>query len=246
MKIIISPAKKMKQEQEVVEPQTVPVFLSQTKRLKQYLQSLPYEALKDLLCCNDQIAQLNYERYQAMDLTRQLTPAIVAFDGIQYQYMAPHVFDYGSFDYVQNHVRILSGFYGLLKPLDGVVPYRLELQAKLQTNFCRNLYDFWKDMVYRELVSNDNIIVNLASMEYSKLISRFLKPPVRMITCIFGELQRGKIREKGVYVKMARGEMVQYMAKHNVQAAEGMQHFSGLGYSFSCRHSNEEHYIFLK
>ncbi len=246
MKIIISPAKKMKREQEVVEPQTVPIFLAKTERLKQYLQSLSYEALKDLLCCNDQIAQLNYERYQTMDLTRQLTPAIVAFDGIQYQYMAPHVFEYGSFDYVQNNLRILSGFYGLLKPLDGVVPYRLELQAKVKTDFCRNLYDFWKDLVYCELVRQDDVIVNLASVEYSKLVSRFIKPPMRMITCIFGELQGEKVREKGVYVKMARGEMVQYMAKQNVQVVEEMQHFHGLGYSFSRRHSDDEHYVFLK
>ena len=87
-----------------------------------------------------------------MDLTKNLTPALLAYDGIQYTYMAPAVFEDGQFDYVQEHLRILSGFYGVVKPLDGVVPYRLEMQAKAAVDGRRNLYDFWGDSLYQEVI----------------------------------------------------------------------------------------------
>lgn len=88
-----------------------------------------------------------------IDLHRNLTPALIAYDGIQYTYMAPAVFEDGQFDYVQEHLRILSGFYGVVKPMDGVVSYRLEMQAKARVAGYRNLYDFWADDLYREVVS---------------------------------------------------------------------------------------------
>lgn len=143
MKIIISPAKKMNRETDMFRPAACPVFLDEAKLLTEWIRALSYEEAKDLWRCNDKIAALNYERFQKMNLLKALTPALIAYEGIQYQYMAPEVFTQKEWDYVQEHLRILSGFYGVLKPLDGVVPYRLEMQAKACAGRTGNLYEFW-------------------------------------------------------------------------------------------------------
>ena len=111
-----------------------------------------------------------------MDLRKNLTPALLAYDGIQYTYMAPAVFEDGQYDYVQEYLRILSGFYGVVKPMDGVVPYRLEMQAKAAVGGHKNLYDFWGDSLYREVIGDSRIVINLASKEYSKCIEKYLQP----------------------------------------------------------------------
>ncbi|MDQ7094799.1 peroxide stress protein YaaA [Desulfosporosinus sp. PR] len=246
MKIIISPAKKMNMDGDFLPSRNAPVYLEKAQKLKEYLQSLTYEELKKLLCCNAEIAGLNYERYQKMDLCGSTTPAILAYDGIQYKYMAPQVFEYGYFDYIEDHLRILSGFYGILKPFDGVVPYRLEMQAKLKTVFCHSLYDYWKDDIYRYLTQNDTTILNLASAEYSKTVEKYLTPNVNYVTCKFGELIGGKIIEKGVYVKMARGEMVRFMAENAVEDLNEIKKFRRLDFLYQDELSDNNTFVFMK
>ena len=180
-----------------------------------------------------------------MDLRKCLTPAILAYDGIQYTYMAPAVFEQRYFDYVQEHVRILSGFYGSVKPMDGVVPYRLEMQAKAAVDGTKNLYDFWGDSLYREVLPGDRIIINLASKEYSKCIEKYLQPQDRFITVVFGELSNGKVVQKGVYAKMARGEMVRFAAEINAQSHEQLKAFDR-GYRFDKERSTETEYVFIR
>lgn len=148
MRLLISPAKKMREE-DFLAPAGEPLFLHRAGRLLEALRAMSYPELKKLLACNDAIAQVNYQRYQAMDLARAFTPALLAYEGIQYQYMAPGLFTQPQFDYVKEHLRILSGFYGLLRPLDPVTPYRLEMQAKLAIDGCKNLYQFWGDALAR-------------------------------------------------------------------------------------------------
>ncbi|MDD6884556.1 MAG: YaaA family protein, partial [Eubacteriales bacterium] len=143
MRIIISPAKKMNVDTDSFSCQGLPRFLPKTERLYERLRGMSYEDLKALWKCNDQIAKLNFERLQSMDLRQGLTPAILSYEGIQYQYMSPGVFTYDELDYVQEHLRILSGFYGVLRPFDGVTPYRLEMQAKLNMRGTRDLYSYW-------------------------------------------------------------------------------------------------------
>lgn len=246
MKIIISPAKKMNRYTDEPGYVRLPFFLREAEQLKECLCGFSYEALKNLLCTNDRIATLNFERYRDMDLLRDPTPALLSYDGIQYKYMAPQVFEHSYFDYVENHLRILSGLYGLLRPLDGIVPHRLEMQAKLKTDFCNNLYDFWGKKLYSRLTMGDHIILNLASGEYSRAISKYLTPGVTYITCTFGEWENGKIREKGVYVKMARGEMVRFMAENKVEKPGDVKYFDRLGYSYRSDLSTQTNYIFLK
>ncbi len=246
MKIIISPAKKMNIDRDSLAPRGLPVFIHKAEVLLKYLKTLTFEELKSLLDCNEKIARLNYDRYQEMDLRKLTSPAILSYDGIQYNYMAPDVFEDKYFEYAEKHLRILSGFYGILKPFDAVVPYRLEMQAKLKTDFCNNLYEFWKDLIYKEITNNENLIVNLASDEYSKIIAKYLEDNITYITCTFGELINNKIKEKGVYVKMARGEAVRFMAENNIQNPEDLKHFSGLKFKFRQEYSTDKNYVFIR
>ena len=141
MRIIISPAKQMRVDTDSFTCTELPVYTDRAEILKDWIRSLSYEEQKRLWACNDKIARQNAERFAHMDLTKNLTPALLAYDGIQYTYMAPAVFEDGQFDYVQEHLRILSGFYGVVKPLDSVVSYRLEMQAKAAVDGHKNLYD---------------------------------------------------------------------------------------------------------
>lgn len=127
MKIIISPAKRMVIDTDTMDFRQKPVFLKDAKKICKTIQKMSYKEVKALWECNDKIAKLNYERFQTMDLNSTLTPAILSYDGLSYQHMAPAVFTDQAFQYIESHLRILSGFYGILSPFDGVVPYRLEM-----------------------------------------------------------------------------------------------------------------------
>ena len=246
MKMIISPAKKMNMDVDSLPYRNLPQFLPQTELLYQRLREMSYEELKALWKCNDQIAKLNFERLQTMELRQRLTPAVLAYEGIQYQYMAPGVFTYQELDYIEEHLRILSGFYGILRPFDGVTPYRLEMQAKLKLRQANDLYEFWDDRISKSLFSNTDCIINLASKEYSRCVSRYLPEKVQFITCVFGERKDGKILEKGTMCKMARGEMVRYMAQCQIENPEQIKSFGQLGYRFAPEESSETSYVFIK
>lgn len=245
MRIIISPAKKMNIDTDTFPQPTFPIFLEETSVLMEWICALSFPEAQKLWQCNDKIAELNYRRFQDMNLRRNLTPALVSYEGIQYQYMAPEVFTRKEWDYVQEHLRILSGFYGVLKPLDGVVPYRLEMQAKARVNETKNLYEFWGDRLYYEVRGEDGIILNLASKEYSKCIEKYLKPEDTYITCVFGEQKDNKVVQKGTQAKMARGEMVRFMAEKGILDVEEIQGFDRLGYHFQEELSSEKEYVFL-
>lgn len=246
MKIIISPAKKMKVNTDTLEVRALPVYLHEAEYLRQYLSELSYEELKSLWKCNDQIAQINYERVQTMNLRMHLTPALLSYEGIQYQYMAPAVLEDGQWEYVQEHVCILSGFYGIVHPLDGVTPYRLEMQTKVNLPNVKNLYEYWGEKIYREVSADTEVIVNLASKEYSKCVEKYLTPEIRYITCVFAEYKGDKVIEKGTYAKMARGEMVRFLAERKAERPEEMKSFCRLGYRYSEKESTKERYVFLK
>ncbi len=246
MRIIISPAKKMRVDTDTFSDMTLPAQIEKTGILKDWIRGLSYDEQKKLWACNDKIARQNAERFENMDLYSNLTPAILAYDGIQYTYMAPAVFEDGQFVYVQDHLRILSGFYGVLKPMDGVVPYRLEMQAKARVNGSPNLYDFWGDDLYREVWDDSRILINLASKEYSKCVERYLCQEDRYITCFFYELEKGKFVQKGIYAKMARGEMVRFLAGIRAEQPEEIKAFNWSGYQFDENLSNEKEYIFVR
>lgn len=246
MRIILSPAKKMRYDENGPEVRDFPVFLSDAEKIMSVLKEKSFSELKALWACNEKITEQNIERLSSMDLREKLTPAILSYDGIAYQYMAPTVFETEMLSYVQEHLRILSGFYGIVRPMDGVTPYRLEMQAKLEMDGAKNLYDYWGDRLYKEVRDSSGIIINLASKEYAKCIEKYLQPSDRYISCNFFEEQEGKLVQKGVYCKMARGEMVRFMAENRVEEPEGIKDFAVMGYRYAKELSSEKEYIFVR
>lgn len=246
MKIILSPAKKMQVQNQDISWDRLPPLLPRTEILRECLKNMEQEPLQRLLACNENIARLNYQRFRNMDLKNNLTPALLAYEGIQYQYMAPQVFSEQQWAYAKKHVNILSGFYGILNAGDGVVPYRLEMQAKLAVGGKRDLYQFWGDLIHEELSRDAEVILNLASKEYSRSVEPYRKPGIKYVTCIFGELIDGRVRMKGTHAKMARGEMVRWLAEEGVVEPEGIRGFQGLGYRYAERYSTESELVFLK
>lgn len=267
MRIIISPTKKMNIDDDNFKYRHMPIFLDKTEALREYMKNLSYEDCKSIWNCSDKIAELNYYRFQNMNLKERLTPAIFSYEGIQYQYMGVKVLDQDSLEYLQEHLRILSGFYGMLRPFDGVVPYRLEMQAKLVKHKNKNLYDYWSNSIAEQLFSETDLIINLASKEYSKCIEKYLpkksknnkskshivnskenayNKKIRFVTCVFGELKGDKVIEKGTIVKMARGQMVKYLAENDVDSLDEVKRFNSMGYRYSEARSDENNYVFIK
>lgn len=246
MRIIIAPAKKMNVDTDSFAVQALPHFLADAERLREALQAMSDRELQALWKCNDAIARLNVERLRDMDLRRNLTPAILAYEGIQYRYMAPGVMEAGQLEYLQEHLRILSGFYGLLRPFDGVTPYRLEMQARLPVDGAGDLYAFWGGRLGAQLAEETNCVLNLASKEYRRAVEPHLPPGVRFLTCTFGEWKDGKIIEKGTVCKMARGQMVRWLAEHDIKDLKDIRTFSDLDYRFEPELSDQDHFIFTK
>lgn len=244
MKIILSPAKKMNMDPDRLAPAGLPDFLDQTEEILVWLRDRSYEELKALWKCNDKIAQQNIVRLEQMELRSQLTPAVLAYEGIAYQYMAPAVFESGHYEYVQEHLRILSAFYGVLRAMDGVTPYRLEMQAKASIGGKKDLYELWGNRLYEAVRDESRVIVNLASKEYSKCIEKYLVPEDRYLTITFCEKSGDKLVTKGTYAKMARGEMVRYMAEHQIEDPVEIRNFDRLGYVFRDDLSSDKEYIF--
>lgn len=230
MKIILSPAKQMKYVDTYVFEGTTPQFQANADELKQHLSHLNYDDLKKILKASDAITQNVYTMYQS---NQPKSPALLTYSGIAFQYMAPDVFSDVAFEYVQKHLRILSGMYGILKPYDLIEPYRLEMQTKCPFS----LYEYWNDMLASAL--EDDFIINLASEEYAKCIRKY-KP---LIDIRFVE---SNLKEKGVYAKMARGEMVRYMAENNVQTLEQLKKFDRQNYQYSDEHSKKDLLVFIR
>ena len=246
MRIIISPAKKMNVDTDSLPYESLPQFIEEAEAILGCLLGMSYVELKALWRCNDKIATLNFERIKSMDLRRNLTPAILSYEGIQYQYMGPGVFDYSQLEFIKEHLRILSGFYGLLRPFDGVTPYRLEMQARLSVDNKKDLYAFWGDKLAKQLSLETDFILNLASVEYSKAVLPYLPENVRFITCTFGERKGDKIIEKGTLCKMARGAMVRWLAENHISEPDKIKEFNSLEYIYCDELSDRGNYVFLK
>ena len=149
-------------------------------------------------------------------------------------------------EYVEEHLRILSGFYGILKPFDGVTPYRLEMQAKLAVNGHKDLYCFWGRRLYDHLLDADRVVVNLASKEYAKCIEPYLTPQDRFLTVRFVYLTKGKARQKATAAKMAQGEMVRFMAENHICSLERIKEFQGMGFAYAKELSDQTTYVFAQ
>lgn len=257
MRFIISPAKKMNLADDMFEWRDFPRFLPQAEQILNRLRALSYEELKSVWKCSDKLAVLNYERVQGMSLLRGLSPAVFSYEGIQYQHLAPRVMTAEQLEYLQEHLRILSGFYGVLRPFDGVAPYRLQMQAQLIVAGCKNLYDFWGSCLFKALREEASVIVNLASVEYAKVVEEHARRAliagdhdIHVVTCLFGRLKDGKLVQRSTEAKAARGSFVRWCAENQVEDPEEFVNFDMMGYRYSAclsvRYCSFEKLVFVK
>ena len=244
MKIIIAPAKIMKIDRDSFPIQSKPQFLDKTRILERFLKSRSNEQLKDLWHASENVTKQSILQLENMNLDERLTPAILAFSGIQYQYMAPDLFTQPALDYIQKNLRILSGFYGMLRPFDGVCPYRLELNTKMVGFRDYSLYHFWGSDIAENLFQEDNIVIDLASKQYTRLVKPYLSQGRQLITVDFQELKNGKWKTVGVQAKMARGEMVRYIAEKQIKNPTDLQDFNDFEFQFEPDVSTKDHYVF--
>ena len=236
MKIIISPAKKLSINKLPLKNVSELQFSNEAKYLVKELQNYTVNDIKKLMGLSDALAQLNYERYQEWDLNSdQVNAAIYMFQGDVYQGLKAETLTADEIDFTQENLRILSGLYGMLKPLDLIFPYRLEMSTKLQTKKAKNLYDFWGEKIRRVLISemrSDEVLINLASNEYSKVL-RLNDFPNPVITPIFKDYKNGKLKVISFFAKKARGEMCNYIIKNKITNINNLKGFSNLDYKFS-------------
>lgn len=233
MQIIISPARKMTVDVDSLPYRDLPQFLPQAKEILAQLKQLSMAEMKAVWQCSDRLVRINYAKLQAFDLEKNLTPALLAFTGLQYQSMGAGVLDDAGWEYVQKHLRILSGFYGVLRPLDGIADYRLGMVDAAKINGTPDLYHYWGDRLAKSLYAEGNLVLNLASQEYAKAIRPYVAADQQFVTCVFGELQpNGKVKQKATRAKQARGSMVRYLAENQIQTLEGVKKFNLAGYRY--------------
>ena len=232
MKIIISPAKKMKRE-EYVAPLHRPMFLKEAGELLSFLRSLSDSEKAKVWKVKGALLSSSLSSLSMLSLEDIGSPAIFSYDGIQYTYMSPSSFTDSMLEYAEKNLRIISGLYGLLRPLDGVGTYRLEMESPISIPGYGDLYSYWGGKIASSLMEDDRLLVNLASAEYSKAVLPFLPSSVTVVTPVFLDWEKGRYVSKGVYAKMERGEMVRFLAETGAETVEDIKKFSSRGYEFS-------------
>ena len=182
------------------------------------------------------------------EVAARCSPAILAYDGIQYASLAPQVMTAGELSWCQEHLRLISGFYGCVRPLDAVLPYRLEMCAHLAVDGARDLYGFWGAAIAEDVLAGaeEPVLVNLASVEYAQAVLPHLPSGVPCVTCVFGEeVRAGRPVQRATAAKAARGSMVRWMAEHGVEDAAELPGFD-IGYRFAPELSCESKLVFLR
>lgn len=247
MRILISPAKQMIHDPDTLAPASRPRFLSDARLLLETLRQKSDRELQALWKTNDALTAENIERVRTMDLTRNLTPALFAYHGIQYQYLGAAALEDEALGWLCEHLRIGSGFYGLLRPLDGIVPYRLEMQARLRVGLSRDLYAFWGDRLARALAEETDTVLDLASREYSRAVLDPLPPTVRVIRCVFlSRKPDGSLAEKATLCKMARGRMARFLAEAGQADLATLQAFDGIHWQYAPELSEPDRLVYLE
>ncbi|MCH3943328.1 MAG: peroxide stress protein YaaA [Atopobiaceae bacterium] len=245
--LVISPAKKMNEVEGPPLPAGTPALLDRTRVLMQAVRRLGYAEARELWHCSDALARLNFDRFRDMDLQRAPTAAVMSYEGIQYRHLSPAVMSEPELAYLAAHLRILSGFYGVLRPFDGVVPYRLEMQAKLAVDGSHDLYGFWGTALYEALAAEFDAIVNLASREYARAVAPCARQGgPAILTCLFGELREGRLVQRATEAKAARGTFVRWCAERGVEEARDMAGFGERGYSLDEDLSDEKALVFTR
>lgn len=250
LRVIISPAKKMRSVDVEPLPTRQPELIDRTRQLLEVMSGLTRDEAQRLWKCSDRLCDQNYGRLADMCLNDASTSAVVSYEGIQYQHLAASVMDERCLSWIDRHLRIVSGFYGILRSFDAVVPYRLEMQAKLAIGSHRDLYGFWGDTLYQVLAREGcELVVNLASVEYAKAVVPYArKAGMRVLTCLFGmERERdGAFVQRATEAKAARGTFVRWCAERDVTSPDELVSFSERGYRLDEQRSTEDTLAFVK
>ena len=254
MFFVLSPAKNLNEKAPApVKEFTQPDLLAEAEILMRQLRELAPQQIAELMHVSDKIALLNAERNA--EWHTPFTPdnakqAVFMFNGDVYEGIAADTLKPEQIQYLQQHVRLLSGLYGILRPLDLMQPYRLEMGTAFANTRGKNLYEFWGDIITDLLndtlaQAGSDILVNLASQEYFKSVNT-KKLKARLITPVFKDEKNGKYKIISFYAKRARGLMVRYAAEHNITDPEMLKNFDYEGYSFNAAASNESEWVFMR
>ena len=254
MLTLLSPAKKLNMDPpETALHPTQPRLNADMKAIAKVAKQQSADDLKRLMHISDYLANLNYERFKAFNLDNQSNSAKsagLAFDGDVYWGLSAKTMDDATLSYAQDHLRILSGLYGILRPMDAIQPYRLEMGTKLQNPRGKSLYDFWGTILAEQLNDDlsghsDNTIVNLASNEYFKAVDKTALNRT-IISAKFLNVKDGKARALMYYAKHARGAMARWIMENRVDRADGLKDFNADGYALDAEASSETELVFTR
>ncbi|MCB0496527.1 MAG: peroxide stress protein YaaA [Cyclobacteriaceae bacterium] len=252
MLLLISPAKSFDFESPAqTKSFSQPNFTDEPERLIKKMRSFSAKKLGELMSLSHDLSTLNVDRYQAWTPTpkRETTKqALLAFNGEVYRGLNAKEMSEEDLQYAQDHLRILSGLYGVLRPLDLIQPYRLEMGTKLKYYSYKNLYQFWGDKITKHLnedLEKEKTLVNLASTEYYKSVNE-KKIKGKIITPIFKDFSNGGYKVLMTYAKNARGVMANYIIKNRISDPELMKSFDGNGYAYDPGQSDESNWVFIR
>ena len=251
---LLSPAKKLNFETaDTALDVTRPRLDADTRAIATVAKQQSAADLKQLMHISDNLAELNAERFKSFDLegrSNSAKPAGLTFDGDVYWGLEAKSMDNAALTYAQDHLRILSGLYGLLRPMDAIQPYRLEMGTKMANPRGKSLYDFWGSKIGEQLAEDlnkhsDDTIVNLASNEYFKAVDTSVLPG-QAITASFLNVKDGEARRLMYHVKFARGLMARWIMDNQVDRAEGLKDFNAEGYAFDAKASSDSEMVFTR
>ena len=246
---IISPAKNMRNLKiDNINPQIIGkerYFTKETDEIIRVLKDLTPWDIQSLMKVNEKIALQSYAYFQDFNFNDKGVCGLLAYDRLVFKNIKAEDFTKEDFDYANKHIRILDAFYGMVNPLDDILPYRLEMQypIKIQGN---NLYKFWDDKIYNKLYSEDNVIVNLASEEYAKTVRRFLNEEDIFIDIDFKVNKDGKLKTLATLAKMARGQMVKYIIENKIDNPEDLKDFTFNSFKYCSNLSTSKKFVFIK
>ena len=252
MLVLLSPAKKLNEEQQLLDNCTAPIFVEDSEKLIKSLRKYSSKKLSELMKLSPALSDLNVSRYNSWhtDHTKNVNPAVLTFNGEVYAGLDAKSFSKQEKEYAQGNLRILSGLYGILKPYDLVHPYRLEMGTKLKVGRNNNLYEFWGDKIVNDIngvLANqkENVIVNLASNEYFKSVNK-KKLDTTIVTPVFKDFNNGQYKTVMVYAKKARGMMASYIIKNKIERKEDLIGFDSAGYCYNKDASSENEIVFYR
>ena len=253
MKVLLSPAKSLEFDADLpTQKSTIPQFADETKHLVEVLQSKSKNDIAQLMSISDNLAALNYDRFREFDTNAnalKARPAIYTFNGDVYDGLDAFSIPADHINFMQHSLRILSGLYGVLKPLDKMQAYRLEMGTQLKVGQSKNLYEFWQEKITNHLkkeLAQDEIVVNLASQEYAKSVN-FKAIDQDVIQPQFKDFKNGKLKTIPFYAKKARGMMARFIVDHKISDKDQLKNFNYANYTFSEKHTEKaEKPVFIR